>query len=152
MRTPWPPRLSPLWKWAIPLGCRSLRRSQRTHGEAGGGGAMRLWGARLVGVEGSAGALEVARAKAGTMADMVSQYWLAQELPTSLPSSAFSHALALHPLGAQDDRNEVLAECARLLAANGHAVIVMPLRGSFQELLDLLLEKALNYHENTIHK
>ncbi len=114
------------------------------------GVAMKLSGAHLVGVDGSAAALELARAKAATMPDMVSQYWLAQELPTSLPSSAFSHALALHPLGAQDDRNEVLAECARLLAANGQAVIAMPVRGSFQELLDLLREYALKYDDNAI--
>src|SRR5260370_22538122 len=114
------------------------------------GVAMKLSGAHLVGVDGSAAALELARAKAATMPDMVSQYWLAQELPTSLPSSAFSHALALHPLGAQDDRNDCLAECARLLAANGQAVIAMPVRGSFQELLDLLREYALKYDDNAI--
>lgn len=114
------------------------------------GVAMKLSGAHLVGVDGSAAALELARAKAATMPDMVSQYWLAQELPTSLPSSAFSHALALHPLGTQDDRNEVLGECARLLAANGQAVVAMPVRGSFQELLDLLREYALKYDDNAV--
>jgi len=108
---------------------------------------LKLSGAHLVGVDSSAAALELARAKAATMPDMVSQYWLAQELPTSLPSAAFSHALALHPLGTLEDRNEVLGECARLLAAHGQAVVAMPVRGSFQEPLDLLREYALKYDD-----
>jgi len=111
------------------------------------GVVLKLPGAHLVGVDSSAAALELARAKAATMPEMVSQYWLAQELPTSLPSSAFSHALALHPLGTLEDRNEVLGECARLLAPHGQAVVAMPVRGSFQELLDLLREYALKYDD-----
>jgi SAM-dependent methyltransferase len=114
------------------------------------GVAMKLRGAHLVGVDGSVAALELARAKAATMPEMVSQYRLVHELPTSLPSSAFTHALVMHALGVKDDRSRLLDECARLLAANGQVIVTMPLRGSFQELGDLLREYALKHDEPTI--
>jgi SAM-dependent methyltransferase len=111
------------------------------------GVAMKLRGAHLVGVDGSMAAIELARAKAATMPEMVSQYRFLQDLPTALPSSAFSHALVIHPLGLPDDRSRLLEECARLLAANGQVIVAMPLRGSFQELGDLLREYALKHDD-----
>jgi SAM-dependent methyltransferase len=104
---------------------------------------LKLPGAHVVGVDASSAALELARAKAATMPAMVSDYRLAEGLPTSLPSAAFSHALSLHSLANLDHRRKVLAELARLLAPHGQAVLALPLRGSFQELVDLLREYAL---------
>jgi SAM-dependent methyltransferase len=116
------------------------------------GVAMKLQGAHVVGVDGSVAALELARAKAATMPDMVSQYWVVQELPTSLPSSAFTHALVMHALGLLQDRASVLEESARLLAAHGQVIVTMPVRGSFQEIVDLLREYALKHDDSTVEQ
>jgi SAM-dependent methyltransferase len=114
------------------------------------GVALKLRGAHVVGVDGSLAALELARAKAATMPEMVSQYWVVQELPTSLPSSAFTHALAMHALGVAEDRANLIEECARLLAAHGQVIVTMPLRGSFQEVGDLLREYALKHDDTSV--
>ncbi len=111
---------------------------------------LKLPGAYLFGVDSSAAALELARAKAATMPQMVSQYRQVQAFPAPLPESAFSHALTLHPLGELEDRGEILAECARLLAPHGQVLIAMPMRGSFQELGDLLREYALKYDATAV--
>jgi SAM-dependent methyltransferase len=112
--------------------------------------ALKLSGAHVVGVDPSPAALELARAKAATMPGMVSDYRVLDELPTSLPAAAFSHAVTLHPLANPDDRGRVLAEFARLLAPHGQALVAMPLRGSFQELGDLLREYALKYDDTEV--
>jgi SAM-dependent methyltransferase len=111
---------------------------------------LKLPGAHVVGTDASASALELARAKAATMPEMVSDYRLVEGLPTPLPASAFSHALTLHPLASIEERARVLAEFSRLLAPHGQALIAMPLRGSFQELADLLREYALKYDANDV--
>jgi SAM-dependent methyltransferase len=112
--------------------------------------ALKLVGAHIVGLDGSQAALELARAKAATMPEMVSDYRVSEDLPSPLPASAFSHAVTLHPLGNPEDRGRVLAECARLLAPHGQALVAMPLRGSFQELADLLREYALKYDDHDV--
>ncbi|MGH7271826.1 MAG: class I SAM-dependent methyltransferase [Polyangiaceae bacterium] len=109
--------------------------------------AMRLPGAYVVGVDASAAAIELARAKATTMPGMVSEYHLEPELPTSLPSSAFSHALTLHPPASSADRGPLIAESARLLAGHGQMLVAMPMRGSFPEIVDLLREYALKFDD-----
>lgn len=110
----------------------------------------KLRGAYVVGVDSSPAALALARAKAATMPEMVSQYHLADELPTPLPGSAFSHALELHASSDADARARVIAECARLLAIHGQAIIAMPTRGSFQEIGDLLREYALKHDDTSL--
>jgi SAM-dependent methyltransferase len=112
--------------------------------------ALKLPGVHIVGFDDSKAALELARAKASTMPDMVSDYRFSDSLPSPLPASAFSHALTVHPLGNPEDRGQVLAECARLLAPHGQALIAMPLRGSFQELVDLLREYALKFDDHDV--
>lgn len=114
------------------------------------GVALKLSGAHIIGVDRSAAAIELARAKAATMPEMVSEYRVIDELPSSLPSSAFSHALSLHPLGGGEERETLLAEMARVLAPAGQALVAMPLRGSFQEVGDLLREYALKFDEAPI--
>lgn len=107
----------------------------------------KLRGAYVVGVDASPAALALARAKAATMPEMVSQYHLADEFPTPLPASAFSHALELHGASDVAERKRVIAECARLLAIHGQAIVAMPVRGSFQEIGDLLREYALKHDD-----
>ncbi len=68
---------------------------------------------------------------------------MADALPVPYASHGFSHALALHPLAAPDERASIITEFARVLAPRGQALLAMPLRGSFQEIADLLREYAL---------
>jgi len=114
--------------------------------------AMKLSGAHIIGVDASLAALELARAKAATMPEMVSDYRLAEQLPTPLPSSAFSHAFVLHPATSVEDRQQLLEECSRLLAPHGQVLVGMPLRGSFQEVADLLREYALKYEDPDVSR
>jgi SAM-dependent methyltransferase len=108
---------------------------------------LKLPGAHIVGVDASPAALQLARAKAATMPDMVAEYRVIDELPTPLPASAFSHAITMHPLISTEERGPLLAELARLLAPHGQLLIAMPLRGSFQEVADLLREYALKHDD-----
>ena len=112
--------------------------------------AIRLPGAYIVGVDASSAALELARAKAATMPGLVSDYRLVEELPTALPDASFSHALTLHPPASAEDRGPLLAESARLLAPHGQVLLAMPMRGSFQEIFDLLREYALKYDDTSV--
>jgi SAM-dependent methyltransferase len=114
--------------------------------------AMKLSGAHIIGVDASLAALELARAKAATMPEMVSDYRLVEHLPTPLPASAFSHAFVLHPAANVEERGQLLEECARLLAPHGQVIVGMPLRGSFQEIGDLLREYALKYEDPDISR
>jgi SAM-dependent methyltransferase len=112
--------------------------------------AMRLPGSLIVGVDNSVAALELARAKAATMPDMSSEYQILSELPIDMPDAAFSHGLVLHPLASGDDRRDLLQEIGRLLAPHGQAVMAMPLRGSFQEITDLLREYSLKMDDTEV--
>jgi SAM-dependent methyltransferase len=114
------------------------------------GMAARLPGAYIIGVDGSAAALELARAKAATMPEMVCEYRLVEELPIPLPEAAFSHAITLHPPASAEDRGPLLAESARLLAPHGQVLLAMPMRGSFQEIFDLLREYALKHDDASV--
>jgi SAM-dependent methyltransferase len=107
--------------------------------------ARRLPGAHIHGCDPSPYAIELARAKASTTPEMVGDYRLSEALPVPLPSSAFSHALSVHPVVRPRERARLLAECTRLLAPHGQAVLAIPLRGSFQELFDLFREFALKH-------
>ena len=105
--------------------------------------ALRLPGSYIYGCDPSPHAIELARAKAATMPDMISEYRVVDGLPVPYASQGFSHALTLHPLAAPDARTQTIAEFARVLAPRGQALLAMPLRGSFQEIADLLREFAL---------
>jgi SAM-dependent methyltransferase len=110
--------------------------------------ALRLPGSYIVGVDTSAAALELARAKAATMPDMSSEYRLVDSLPAvDLPDASFSHGLVMHPLASGNDRRMLLEELKRLLAGHGQALIAMPMRGSFQEIIDLLREYSLKHDD-----
>jgi SAM-dependent methyltransferase len=111
------------------------------------GVVLKLPGAHIVGIDSSPAALQLARAKAATMPDMVAEYRVVEKLPTPLPASAFSHALTMHPVASPEEREQLLTELARLLAPHGQLLFAMPLRGSFQEIADLLREYALKYDD-----
>jgi SAM-dependent methyltransferase len=114
--------------------------------------AMRLKGAHFYGCDASPHAIELARAKAATMSEMVADYRLFEGFPAPLPSAAFSHAITLHPLANLDERAKTLSEFSRVLAPHGQALIAMPLRGSFQELADLLREYAMKHEADEVAK
>jgi SAM-dependent methyltransferase len=112
--------------------------------------AMKLVGAHIYGVDPSMHAVELAKAKASTMPEMVSDYRSAEGYPVPLPAAAFSHALSLQCPARLDGRARLLAELARLLAPQGQAIVTMPVRGSFQEILDLLREFAVRTEDTEL--
>jgi len=109
------------------------------------GVALRLAGAHIYGCDPSSSAIELARVKAATMPDLVTDYRVADQLPAPLPGGSFSHVLSVHPILRPPERAQLLQECARLLAPNGQALLAIPMRGSFQEIFDLLREFALKH-------
>jgi len=111
------------------------------------GVSLKLEGAHILGTDASPAALQLARAKAATMPNMVAEYRLLDAFPTPLPASAFSHGVAVHPFVNEEERAWLFGEFARLLAPHGQVLVAMPLRGSFQELADLLHEFALKNGE-----
>lgn len=63
---------------------------------------------------------------------------------------AFADRTFTHVLGnlidrSTSDRGALLLECARVLRSSGQLLLTMPLRGSFQEVIDMLFEVALKW-------
>lgn len=112
--------------------------------------SLRLPGAHVYGIDGSSHAVELARAKAAAMAGLWSDYRVAEGYPVPLPSGAFSHALSLRAPALVPERLRLEAEMARLLGPHGQALVATPLRGSFQEILDLLREYALKHEVSSV--
>ncbi len=109
------------------------------------GVTLRLPGGHVYGIDPSTPAIELARAKAATMPDFVGEYRVVDSIPAPFPDAAFSHVYTLHPFGAPEERAAIFAEMARLVAPAGQALMALPLRGSFVELVDLLREYALKH-------
>jgi len=107
--------------------------------------AERLPGCMLTGVDGSPAAIELAKAKAALLHGITAGYGLAEQVPTPLASSEFTHGLALHPDSRIGDYSVILSELYRVLRGNGQMVMALPLRGSFASLYDLLREYALRH-------
>ena len=97
----------------------------------------------LVGVDPSAPALDLARARASLNSRMRVAYEVAEQLPTQLPEFGFTHALALHPLCDAEGRAALLSELHRVLVPGGQALLALPLRGSFPEINDMIREYSL---------
>jgi SAM-dependent methyltransferase len=97
----------------------------------------------LMGLDSSAPALELARAKAALNTEMRATYEIGSSLPTALQEMSFTHAFAVHPLCDADGRAMLLAELRRVLLPGGQALLAMPLRGSFPEINDMIREFAL---------
>jgi ubiquinone/menaquinone biosynthesis C-methylase UbiE len=106
----------------------------------------------IVGVDASLAALELARNKAATLNELGIEYLVGTEFPTELEGGTFSHAMALHPTSTPEERRELFGEMHRLLYGGGQALIALPLRGSFQELGDLLREYALKFDQGQLGK
>jgi SAM-dependent methyltransferase len=107
--------------------------------------ARRLTRAHIYGCDPSPHAIELARLKAATMPEMSADYCVSDGLPSPFPEGAFSHALVLHAAARGPERVSILRECARLLAPHGQVLMAVAMRGSFQEIFDLLREFALKH-------
>jgi ubiquinone/menaquinone biosynthesis C-methylase UbiE len=107
---------------------------------------QRVQRATVYGVERSAAALELARNKA-TTCQAAAQYLPGDMLPTTLPGGAFSHVISLHPIVDAQERGALFAEMSRLLYREGQALVALPLRGSFQEIVDIFREFALKFDD-----
>jgi ubiquinone/menaquinone biosynthesis C-methylase UbiE len=99
----------------------------------------------VVGVDASIAAIELARNKAATLEGIRLEYKVAKGYPTELAAESFSHALCLHPIGTESDRSDLFQEMGRVLYSGGQALVSLPLRGSFQEIVDLFREYALKH-------
>lgn len=97
----------------------------------------------IVGVDSSAAALDVARAKATLFAEVETSYLQAEVFPTQLPEGAFTHTYAIHPVCDAEGRASLLGEMRRVLLPGGQALLALPLRGSFPEINDMVREFAL---------
>ena len=106
----------------------------------------------LTGVDASLPALELARNKAHARGDLAIEYLITEEYPTGLDSGTFSHALCLHPILDVEGRSRVFQEMERVLYSGGQALIALPLRGSFQEIADLMSEYALKNDDAELQK
>ena len=104
----------------------------------------------VVGVDASIAAIELARNKAATLRDLELDYQVATGYPTVLDASSFSHAMCLHPIGTERDRRDLFHEMQRLLYSGGQALVSLPLRGSFQEIADLIREYALKHDQDEL--
>src|SRR5262249_25101643 len=67
--------------------------------------------------------------------------------PTRFPAGAFTHGITLHFSVLFEYRRSLLAEMSRLIVPRGQLLIALFMRGSFQEVFDLLREYALKADE-----
>jgi SAM-dependent methyltransferase len=101
----------------------------------------------IVGLDASLPALELARNKAAVRG--------AENIEDGLENfepAQFSHAISLHPILGAEERTEFYANIHRLLLPGGQAILALPLRGSFQEVSDLLREYALKFDDSDFGK
>jgi SAM-dependent methyltransferase len=111
--------------------------------------ATYLPGATVVGLDPSAPALELARTKGALVRDLSLEY-REGDVPLAVADGSFSHVLSLHPRLDAPARALLASELHRVLAPGGQALLALPLRGSFQELMDLLREYALKFEAGGI--
>lgn len=109
-------------------------------------------GANIVGVDPSLPALELARNKVAVLGEAPIEYHLADELPGELTPAFFSHALCLHPLTTDADRQALFHELSALLYSGGQLLVALPLKGSFVEIGDLMREYALKFDDGEFSK
>jgi SAM-dependent methyltransferase len=108
----------------------------------------RIESGTILAADGSVAALELARSIAASAGGLPVEYSHVHELPLPVDGELYSHVIALHPVGRDTDRSALIREAYRLLYDGGQLLIALPLRGSFQELGDLLREYALKHdHE-----
>jgi SAM-dependent methyltransferase len=103
----------------------------------------RIESVEILGVDASEAALAVAEAKVLANGSPAIEYRIAESLPGDLEPGIFTHALCLHPVQSGGERPELWSALRWLLCSGGQALVSLPLRGSFQEVFDLLREYAL---------
>jgi SAM-dependent methyltransferase len=108
--------------------------------------------AEIVGLDPSLPALELARNKAASRRDAAIDYRIFEENLMDLDPAQFTHVIALHPIASAEERLELLGGMRHLLCPGGQALVAMPLRGSFQEVADLLREYALKFDDTEFSK
>lgn len=108
--------------------------------------------AEIVGLDPSLPALELARNKAASRRDASIDYRIFEEKLADLDPAQFTHVFALHPIVTADERLELLGGMRHVLCPGGQALVAMPLRGSFQEIADLLREYALKFDDTDFSK
>jgi ubiquinone/menaquinone biosynthesis C-methylase UbiE len=113
---------------------------------------QKISGATVTGVDPSLPALELARNKSAMMGAVAIEYIEGARCPTALTSDAFSHVLTLHPIADVVGRAVLFREMRRLMYLSGQALVALPLRGSFQELSDLLREYALKVDDRDLDR
>jgi SAM-dependent methyltransferase len=101
----------------------------------------------IVGLDASLPALELARNKAAVRGAENIEYRVLEDGLENFEPSQFSHAISLHPIVGAEERSEFYANVHRLLLPGGQAILALPLRGSFQEVSDLLREYALKFDD-----
>ncbi|MCU0690618.1 MAG: hypothetical protein MUF54_04390 [Polyangiaceae bacterium] len=119
------------------LGCRTGYPDQELH--------RLLPNAIVYGFDPSAAAIALARTKSALVPDSTFDYHVAGDIPLRVPDSCCSHAITLCPGIEPARRPGLISEMARLLVTGGQALFALPLRGSYQEVADLLREYALKF-------
>lgn len=108
--------------------------------------------AEIIGFDFSLPALELARNKAALRGAESIEYRVEENGFDDIDAEQFTHVVALHPILKADERLELFKHVRRLLCPGGQALIALPLRGSFQEVLDLYREYALKYDDTDFSK
>jgi len=106
----------------------------------------------IIGLDASLPALELARNKAAARRAETIEYRVLEDGLADLEAAQFTHALCLHPIADTEQRLGLFQEFRRLLCDGGQALIAMPLRGSFQEVSDLMREYALKVDDSEFSK
>ena len=114
--------------------------------------ADRLSSGSIVGLDPSPPAIELARTKGALIPSVSTDYEVFTTYPTALTPRSFTHGLSLHPSIVLEERQALVAEMARLIVPRGQVLLSMPMRGSFQEIIDLLREYSLKYDLGDIGK
>jgi SAM-dependent methyltransferase len=112
--------------------------------------ARRITSGYIVGLDPSPPAIELARAKGALIPSVTTDYELLGGYPTRFPAAAFTHGITLHPPVLPALRRPLVTEMARLIVPRGQLLISLPMRGSFQELFDLLREYAVKIGANDL--
>jgi SAM-dependent methyltransferase len=106
----------------------------------------------IVGLDASLPALELARNKAAVRGAERIEYRVLEDGFQNFEPAQFSHAISLHPIVSADERAQFYEDVQRLLLPGGQAILALPLRGSFQEVADLLREYALKSDDSDFGK
>jgi SAM-dependent methyltransferase len=109
--------------------------------------------AEIIGIDPSLPALELARNKAASRRDAAIDYRILEEDGfAQFEPEQFTHTIMLHPIATAEQRLALLGGMRHLLCPGGQALVAMPLRGSFQEVADLLREYALKFDDAEFSK